>query len=76
MKHNHYPVLFGCFTLMGLMYSIPYILRKNSDNKNSSNKALSGSQRQRGMYLNAGPQDVGPDPNWDFKTQSYKGSKK
>ena len=76
IKHNHYPVLFGCFTFMGIMYSVPYFLRISNDNKNSTTKALSGSQRQRGMYLNAGSQDVGPDPDWDFKTSTYKGYKK
>lgn len=25
---------------------------------------LTGSQRQRGMYVQAGSHDVGPDPNW------------
>jgi hypothetical protein len=27
----------------------------------------------RGMYLNAGATDVGPDPDWDFKTGTWRG---
>ena len=55
---------------MGAMYSIPYVLRKNTDNKNVAQRPLSGSQTQRGMFLNAGTKDVGPDPDWDPVTQT------
>ena len=54
LKHNHYPVLFGCFVLMGASYSFPLLLRLNSDNKNTTERKLTGSQRQRGMYIAAG----------------------
>ncbi len=37
---------------------------------------LTGSQRQRGMYLNAGTQDVGIDPDWDMKEYKWKGNTK
>ena len=29
-----------------------------------SDKPLTGSQIQRGMYIQAGSRDAGPDPNW------------
>lgn len=36
---------------------------------------LTGSQRQRGMYLNSGL-DVGVDPDWDHKERKWKGNSK
>ncbi len=33
---------------------------------------LTGSQRQRGMYMNAGAVDVGIDPNWDPLRKQHK----
>ncbi len=36
---------------------------------------LTGSQRQRGMYLNSGV-DLGVDPDWDMKERKWKGYKK
>ena len=54
LKHNHYPVLFGCFLLMGASYSFPLVLRLSTDNKNTAERKLTGSQRQRGMYMAAG----------------------
>ncbi len=35
--------------------------------------ALSGSQIQRGQYINTGSQDIGRDPDWDFKTHTWRG---
>ncbi len=33
---------------------------------------LSGSQRQRGMYMNVGAIDVGPDQKWEEKNRKQK----
>ncbi len=33
---------------------------------------LSGSQRQRGMYMNVGAVDVGIDPKWEEKNRKQK----
>ena len=33
---------------------------------------LSGSQRQRGMYMNAGAVDIGVDPKWEEKNMKLK----
>lgn len=35
---------------------------------------LTGSQRQRGMYIGAGSEDIGRDPDWDPETNTWKGS--
>ena len=34
---------------------------------------LTGSQRQRGLYMNAGNRDVGVDPDWDPINRRWKG---
>ena len=38
-------------------------------------KALTGSQVQRGPYMNSGSRDMGVDPDWDLKNGTYKGRK-
>ena len=42
-------------------------------NLQQSEKALTGSQVQRGAYMNTGSKDIGPDPDWDLKKGLYKG---
>jgi hypothetical protein len=34
---------------------------------------LTGSQRQRGMYMNAGSHDAGLDPDWDARQNKWTG---
>jgi hypothetical protein len=34
---------------------------------------LSGSQIQRGQYINTGSQDIGKDPDWDMKNRKWRG---
>jgi hypothetical protein len=57
-------------TFMGLL---PLIIRKTTPAIDSQEKALTGTQRQRGMFLQFGSSDVGPDPDWDPKTKTWKG---
>ena len=54
-------VLFG-----GFMASVPVLFKATSPTKNlqNSERPLTGSQMQRGLYIQAGQRDVGPDPNW------------
>ena len=35
--------------------------------------ALSGSQIQRGQFINTGSQDIGRDPDWDFEHNEWRG---
>jgi hypothetical protein len=37
---------------------------------------LTASQRQRGMYMQAGVQDIGRDPDWDPVENRWKGWEK
>lgn len=39
----------------------------------ASEQPLTGSQIMRGAYVNSGSQDVGPDPDYDFKNAEWKG---
>ena len=61
-----------CIAFGGIMYSVPYVMRMTSKH-NGEREKLSGSQRQRGMYLNAGSQDAGIDPDWDPVTHRWTG---
>ena len=53
-------ILFGGFT-----FSLPYLIKSKTPNIVSEGKVLTGSQRMRGMYMNAGSSDAGPDPDWE-----------
>jgi hypothetical protein len=57
---------------LALNHSICVILQENLVHKEGK---LSGSSRQRGMFMNAGSIDVGRDPDWDPVTNTYKGRK-
>ena len=46
----------GC---IGIMYSVPFVLRSNYTNISTKEGKLTGSQRQRGMYMNHGSHDMG-----------------
>ena len=53
--------------LFGLgMASVPWLFKVVSPIKNlqNSEKPLSPSQMQRGLYIQAGQKDAGPDPDW------------
>ena len=63
-QRSNLPVLIGLGIMVAGFASIPMMLRKSDDNKNLllQDKALTGSQIQRGAYLNSGSKDAGPDP--------------
>jgi len=49
------------------------LFQKNLERKEGS---LTGSQRQRGMYMNAGSSDAGVDPDWDPVERKWKGTER
>jgi hypothetical protein len=59
--------------IVGLFGAAPAFFKDRNKELWSSDDALSGSQIQRGMYLNTGSRDIGPDPDWDLKTGTYRG---
>jgi hypothetical protein len=52
-RPNHFFVLSGCVLFGGTMFALPSILRVIVPHQVQREK-LTGSQRQRGMYMNAG----------------------
>jgi len=66
--------LAGLFVFIGSMGIIPYVIAKNNAKRSLQwrEEALTGSQIQRGPFMNSGSKDVGIDPNWDPK-EGYKG---
>ena len=55
-----------------------YEVQKHKAEANSLSEkegALSGSQIQRGQYINTGSQDIGRDPDWDFKEHKWRGKR-
>lgn len=47
-----------------------YVVRQNL---NLSSKPLQGQNIVRGPYVNTGSRDMGPDPDWDPVTHTWKG---
>ena len=66
----------GLVAFVGCTASVPWFVSQRmfaGKNLQQSDKALTGSQVQRGAYMNTGSTDIGPDPNWDFKNGKYRG---
>jgi hypothetical protein len=62
--------------VMTLCASIPYTVRSmQTENTLSKKGKLTGSQRQRGMYMNGGSQDAGPDPDYVKKLDALRAAR-
>jgi hypothetical protein len=63
------------FALAMAAYPFYEVQKHKADEKSLSEKegSLSGSQIQRGQYINTGSQDIGRDPDWDLKTHKWRG---
>ena len=65
----------------GFMCAVPVILHRRHMALQqgvplwASDKPLTTGQVRRGVYLNTGSKDAGPDPDWDHKTGLYKNKK-
>ena len=68
-RTSNYAVAGGVLLVIGASFSLPAVLRFAVPHQQNREK-LTGSQRQRGMYMNAGAHDAGIDPDWDPKTQT------
>ena len=73
------PLVLGLVAFTTLMGSVPIMLQRRNKRLQeggdmlTSDKPLNATQVRRGVYLNTGSQDVGPDPDWDMKNMTYKG---
>jgi hypothetical protein len=65
----------GLVAIGATFAALPFVIRERNQNHNLaiSQAALTGSQVMRGAFLNTGSKDVGPDPDWDMKTHTYRG---
>mmetsp|Transcript_10166 Transcript_10166/g.9107 ORF Transcript_10166/g.9107 Transcript_10166/m.9107 type:complete len:84 (-) Transcript_10166:99-350(-) len=61
-----------CLAFGVSMSLLPYYFRTRTESL-STKQSLTGSQRQRGMYMNVGSQDAGIDPDWDVDNKRWKG---
>jgi hypothetical protein len=66
-------VAMGLVTFGGIMASVPLLIKKTAPPIDTNEKALTGTQRMRGLYFNYGSSDAGPDPNWDPVTKTWNG---
>ena len=66
-----------CRGLVCVSASFPLLLRLRQMNMginlSSSESGLGHTEVMRGGYMNSGSQDIGPDPDWDHKTGTWKG---
>jgi len=61
---------------VGLIMAAPSMLIRHNEAQgrsgfNRMDKPLTGSQTQRGPFMNSGSRDAGPDPDWDMKRMVY-----
>lgn len=56
-------------------FPVFYMTKMKASNINltTSNGALSGQAVSRGVFLNTGTRDMGPDPDWDVETRTWRG---
>ena len=63
------------------MGAVPLLLQKrharltNGISLVESDRGLTPAEVRRGAYLNTGSRDAGKDPDWDMKSNLYKGKK-
>lgn len=56
----------GVLTLAGAMGALPlWIKNRMSGSLTTADRELTGSQIQRGQFMNSGSRDAGRDPDWD-----------
>ena len=78
---RNWPLVLGLVGFTSLMAAVPLLLQQRHRRLTSnvpmvaSERPLSSGEVRRGVYLNTGSKDVGPDPDWDMKTGLYKGKK-
>ena len=77
------PLVMGLIGFTGFMCIVPLLLQKRharltaqQDGRSgltAGDRPLTPNESRRGVYLNTGSKDVGPDPDWDWRKGTYKG---
>ena len=63
-------VFIGIFAMM----SVPLVIRQMQPQPMvAKDEALTGSQVQRGPFMNSGSKDAGRDPDWNLETRTWEG---
>jgi len=76
---RNWPLVVGLVGFTSLMAAVPLLLQQRHRRLTSgvpmsaSDRPLSSGEVRRGVYLNTGSKDVGPDPDWNFRNGTYKG---
>ena len=74
-------LLAGLVGFTAFMCAVPILLERRHKRLtqgvplSAQDRPLSAGEVRRGAYLNTGSKDVGPDPDWNWKAGTYKGSK-
>ena len=63
----------GLVAFGGMMMAVPLVVTKISKPMISSDSPLTGSQIQRGVFMNTGSKDAGRDPDWNLQTRTWEG---
>ena len=77
-RGGHGTVVLGLMSVIVMGMSFPYFVRSRQGGTTTVGKTgqLTGSQRQRGMYMNGGSSDAGPDLDYDPATGKWSGYEK
>jgi hypothetical protein len=60
----------------GTMMAVPLIIRTmQTQPMINQDKALTGSQVQRGPFINSGSKDAGRDTDWNLQTRTWEGKR-
>jgi hypothetical protein len=72
-------VVFGCLAFAGACGAFPLWstmkMREKGVNLMHTEQHLTGSQIQRGSFMNAGSKDMGADPDWNQKDGTWRGKR-
>jgi len=75
---RHTRTLLGCLGFGGMMACVPLALRLRQGDKITieDEKPLGPSTIQRGVFMNSGSKDAGPDPDWvgEGAVKTYQGN--
>ena len=63
----------AAFAFAMSLYPMFAVRRQQEGGLQQRDDSLSGSQIQRGQYLNTGSTDIGRDPDWDFQNNEWRG---
>lgn len=76
LRSRNMMVAVGLVAFVGSMASFPFVYKRyylGGRNLSTSREALPGQAIVRGAYVNTGSRDIGPDPDYDPSTGTWRG---